>query len=354
LRLAAVEERVDADLEAGEHADLIGELETLIAAHPLRERLRGQLMLALYRSARQAEALASYRAARDRLSGELGLEPGAELQRLERAILQHDPALDRAPAQAATDMLLVVPSAIGRLDDLIVLAEPLGAPLLLACIVAAAEVGTATAALGSRARGLANARVAAFSSPDPGADLTRLATREGCALLLMDAGPAPLEGAAVAVLEHAPCDVALLVGGPPRAGPVLVPFGAGRHDWAALELGARVAGATGAPLRLIGALSGRNGRDASRLLADASLIVQRRSGVLAEPLLAPPGRKGVLALAADAGLLIVGFPDSWPEDGLGRVRSQLAAAPPAPTVLVRRGAGRQSPAATRFTWSLTG
>jgi hypothetical protein len=132
---------------------------------------------------------------------------------------------------------------------------------------------------------------------------------------------------------------------------VVVPFGAGRHDWAALELGARVAGATGAALRLIGALSGRSGRDASRVLADASLIVQRRSGVIAEPRLAPRGRHGVREAAADAGLLIVGFPERG--DGLGRLRAQLAAAPPAPLLLVRRGAGREAPAGTRFSWSRT-
>ena len=94
LRLATLEERIDADLAAGRHADLVGELESAIAEHPLRERLRGQLMLALYRSARQAEALAAYRAARRELAGELGLEPGGELRRLERAILRQDPALD--------------------------------------------------------------------------------------------------------------------------------------------------------------------------------------------------------------------------------------------------------------------
>ena len=72
----------------------IGELETLIAAHPLRERLRGQLMLALYRSGRQAEALHVYRAARQELADELGLEPGEALRRLEQAILQQDPELE--------------------------------------------------------------------------------------------------------------------------------------------------------------------------------------------------------------------------------------------------------------------
>ena len=177
----------------------------------------------------------------------------------------------------------------------------------------------------------------------------------------MDAGPSPLDGDAGLVLEQAPCDVALLVdsGGSLRDGPVLVPFGAGAHDWAALELGAWVARAVDAPLRLIGAADRKErGRDASRLLADASLIVQRTAGVLAEPYLANPGRRGITAVAAGAGLLVVGLSDRWRKEGLGRARSELAAAPPAPTVFVRRGTrpGGLAPAETRtrFGWSLTG
>jgi DNA-binding SARP family transcriptional activator len=95
LRLAAVEEHVDAELALGSHARVIGELEALVRDNPLRERLRGQLMLALYRSGRQAEALRVYDEGR-RLLDELGLAPGEELQRLQRAILQHDPDLDVA------------------------------------------------------------------------------------------------------------------------------------------------------------------------------------------------------------------------------------------------------------------
>jgi DNA-binding SARP family transcriptional activator/streptogramin lyase len=92
-RLAALEHRIDADLELGRHGQLVPELERLVYEHPLRERLRGQLMLALYRSGRQAEALDVYRSGRRLLDDELGLEPGAELRRLERAILEQDPAL---------------------------------------------------------------------------------------------------------------------------------------------------------------------------------------------------------------------------------------------------------------------
>jgi YVTN family beta-propeller protein len=98
-RLVALEDRIDAELALGEHAAVVGELEALVREHPLRERVRSKLMLALYRSGRQADALEAYRMTRRVLSGELGLEPGRELQRMHRAILDHDPKLDfAAPA----------------------------------------------------------------------------------------------------------------------------------------------------------------------------------------------------------------------------------------------------------------
>jgi DNA-binding SARP family transcriptional activator len=93
LRVAALEDRIEADLALGEHTSLAPELETLIAANPLRERLRRQLMLALYGSGRQAEALAAYREARSALD-DLGIQPTRTLRELEAAILRHDPALD--------------------------------------------------------------------------------------------------------------------------------------------------------------------------------------------------------------------------------------------------------------------
>ncbi len=100
LRLAAAEALAEAELALGRHAELVAELEGLVARNPLRERLRGQHMLALYRSGRQAEALEAYQAARSKLVEELGIEPGRALQELERAILRQDPALD-APALPA-------------------------------------------------------------------------------------------------------------------------------------------------------------------------------------------------------------------------------------------------------------
>jgi class 3 adenylate cyclase/tetratricopeptide (TPR) repeat protein len=100
LRLVCFEDRIEADLALGRQSELIAELETLVAEHPLRERPRGQLMLALYRAGRQAEALDLYRTTRRMLLDELGLEPGPGLRGLEQAILRHDPSLTQ-PARPA-------------------------------------------------------------------------------------------------------------------------------------------------------------------------------------------------------------------------------------------------------------
>ena len=124
LRVVALEERIDAELALGRHAALVGELEALVAAHPLRERLRGQLMLALYRCGRQAEALEVYRAARLALADELGLDPSPELQELERRMLQQDPRCAHrarpsveATALAAERRLVTVLAATPPADD---------------------------------------------------------------------------------------------------------------------------------------------------------------------------------------------------------------------------------------------
>jgi DNA-binding SARP family transcriptional activator len=96
-RVSALEQRLEADLALGRHREVIGELETLVAEHPYRERLRAQLMLALYRSGRQADALRAYQVGRRTLADELGLEPGQELKELEQAILRQDESVATAP-----------------------------------------------------------------------------------------------------------------------------------------------------------------------------------------------------------------------------------------------------------------
>ena len=106
LRLSTTEDRIDADLLLGQHGVLAAELESLVTRHPTRERLWAALMVALYRSGRQADAVRAYQRARDVLVGEMGLEPGAELRRLEAAVLAGDPALD-APARTTPAELAV-------------------------------------------------------------------------------------------------------------------------------------------------------------------------------------------------------------------------------------------------------
>jgi DNA-binding SARP family transcriptional activator len=111
LRLAALEDRLEAELEAGRHSDLIGELEAFADEHPLRERLRSQLMLALYRSGRQAEALQIYHDTRRVLVDELGIEPSPTLQQLHGAILRQDPTLEEGQP--------VAPAAEDRIKDVV-------------------------------------------------------------------------------------------------------------------------------------------------------------------------------------------------------------------------------------------
>jgi len=124
LYVAAVEERIEADLHLGRHVELVPELEVLVARHGLRERLRGQLMLALYRSGRQAEALDAYHAARRTLQAELGIEPGRALHELERAILSQDPALDQRPRTTPASVQpgrLAASALVGRDEELALL-----------------------------------------------------------------------------------------------------------------------------------------------------------------------------------------------------------------------------------------
>ena len=103
VRIEAIECGIEVSLASGRHQELTAELESLVGRHPLRETLRAQLMLALYRSGRQAEALAAYQSARLYLNEELGIEPSASLQQLERAILTQDPALDLPAEQAPVE-----------------------------------------------------------------------------------------------------------------------------------------------------------------------------------------------------------------------------------------------------------
>ena len=369
IRLAALEQRIDADLGLGRHVELVGELEQLAVEHPLRERLRGQLMLALYRSGRQAEALDVYQRARETLVEELGIEPARALQELARAMLNQDSSLDveRAPAPASS--VLGVARDERGLDDLVAVARPLaGLPareLILAQLVADEnELERATASLSRRSSSLdATTRTAAFTTADEAGDIVRLASAYDVPLVLV-AAAALREGGRLtpelaAILDRSPADLAIVLGSVElaRGGGIFVPFGGGEHDWAALELGAWLSRATGVQLRLVGTkadpVSGR--RDASRLLADASLAVQRLIGVQAEPLLAERSEESLVAAVEPASVVLVGISPRWRVEGIGATRRALLRARP-PAVLVHRGPrpGGLAPAeaGTRFSWTI--
>lgn len=386
LRLTALELRIEADLALGRHRELVGELERLVAENPLREGLRAQLMLALYRAGRQAEALDAYQEGRAALVEELGIEPGRALQELERAILQQDPSLERdvtptEPTSVADHperSLLVLPQDPANVGALLALAEPLARKppreLILAELVATDdELGEASARVLQHRAQLAEdgltARAAAFTTDGRGRDSVRFAVEQAVDLLLLDA-PAALVDTGLPpeeigeVLTGAPSDVAILVVRDDGRvtidadHPVLVPFSGADDDWSAVELAAWVAKAQNAPLQLAGAKgdpdAGR--RDASRLLARASILVQRMVDVAAEPALVEPGEEGLLEAAEIAGLVVLGLASHQRHVGLGGVRLALARDARPPTLLIRKGLrpGGLAPleTLTKFTWSI--
>jgi DNA-binding SARP family transcriptional activator len=153
-RVAAIEQRIEADLASGRSSELVGELESLVTAHPLREPFRAQLMLALYRAGRQAEALGAYRAARTALLDELGIEPSPRLQQLEQAILRQDDSLAAAAERTLTATALFLDLGVqGEVEA-----------------VAGRALALATDELGRTAqrveRGLADAVLAVFTDAD--------------------------------------------------------------------------------------------------------------------------------------------------------------------------------------------
>jgi DNA-binding SARP family transcriptional activator len=176
LRMVALEQRIDADLALGRHPQVVGELEALVREHPLRERTRGQLMLALYRCGRQAEALEAYRDGRRHMSDELGLEPGPELRELEAKVLAHSPELAPpvTPRRRGPPALAERPAgAVPRRRRLrAALAIVAGAVLLGgAALAAALRSGDDASGLRSVALDLAKDSLVAFSPGGRGPDV---------------------------------------------------------------------------------------------------------------------------------------------------------------------------------------
>jgi DNA-binding SARP family transcriptional activator len=357
---AALELRIEADVTLGRHAQLVPELEALVRDHPLRERLSSALMQALYGAGRQADALEVYRATRQAFVAELGIEPSPALRELEQAILRQDLELTSERRADAMRSIVVLVGDELRIDELLAIAEPLSRrprrELILARFTTDhQDLAASTAALAAHrdrltARGVA-CRVAVYTTSAAGAEAAQLATEEPVDLILADA---PLSD----LLEQAPCDVGVLTRGTGTAGgPIVTPFGGAEHDWSGIELAAWLAAALDTTLRLLGteanAALGR--RDASRLLARASLLVQQVVGIVTEPVLIPPGDRGVAEAAAGARLLVIGLSDRWRAEGIGSTRLAIAAATDTPILYVRHGLrpGGLAPTGTltRFTWT---
>jgi DNA-binding SARP family transcriptional activator len=365
LRLAAWEQAIDADLALGRHDQLQGELEVLCAEHPYRETLWAKRMLALYRCGRQADALAAFRAARRRLVGDLGIEPGDHLRVLEGAILRQDPSLgvsvSNATAPPEQTRRVLVSGTPADLPSLIEVAGALSDGELLAVghvaadadlVQATRDVRDACAQPASRAR----VRAAAFRSRNAARDLARLAQEQNAELVVVrlgEDGVLPLE-----LLSGCPADVALVdVRALDRFVIVMTPFTGTTHDWAALALSGRVAAALALPLELVGVDAGDAG-DASRVLASAALALARVAEIDAVPRLVRAAPGALAGAAADDGLVVTGVPEGYRRVGLGPARQALVERARGRAVLVHAGPrpGVLAPAgsSTRFTWSLAG
>ena len=305
LRLVVLERRIDADLTLGRNAELVPELEAVVGRNPLRERPRAQLMLALYRSGRQAEALEAYQEARRALVDGLGIEPSRALHELEAAILRQDPALDPAPAVTAPEpaadraLLIVVrdpanAAALVELGGALATSPP--RELIVARLVEpGGDLAGASALLGAAADPLSKrgvqARVAVFTTSTAGEDIVRLATEQDVDLLLLDAAPDELGNGFRDVLDAAPCDVGLLVGAPDAGGN-------GPRRGAVRRRGARLGG------RRSGRVAGEGDRRAVAPARHAGRRVQRAAGrepAARERVADPPARDGRRRRASSGG-----------------------------------------------------
>ncbi|MBA2381449.1 MAG: universal stress protein [Chloroflexi bacterium] len=211
-------------------------------------------------------------------------------------------------------------------------------------------------------------RVAALTSSRPELDLVRLAGESEVDLVVVDGHrpvlrSGPIGGAVGRVLSELACDVAIVLArgpsgietGPTR--PIVVPFGGAEHDWAALELAAGIAVGSAAPIRLLGvSRPDTEGGDPSRLLANASVVLQQLAGIVATSRVVHSVDGDLGAATADAGMVVAGLSERWQREGLGAARSGLLDAARAPVVFVRRGTrgGLLAPPdnLTRFTWSI--
>ena len=302
------------------------------------------------------------------------------LEELKRGHIAVQPDVSHFDALAPERSILVAPTDAQTLGGLLAIAEPIARKpareiILTRLLPDDSALADAMVALRDQrdallGRGLP-ARVAAFTSPDPGEDLVRMATEQDVDLLLIETtdeitAATELTGTLATVLEEAPCDVAVVAlrtgadDAEQASAPVFVPFGGSDNDWAAVEIGAWVATSRNAPLRLLGTRADRGDqkRDASRLLASVSLMIQQVTGVIAEPLLIAPGADGVIEASHQAQLIVTGLSDDWRKEGIGDVRATIARDATPPVMLIRGGLrpGGLAPdhTLTRFTWTIAG
>jgi Kef-type K+ transport system membrane component KefB/nucleotide-binding universal stress UspA family protein len=294
------------------------------------------------------------------------------------------PAAPTAPKEHA---IVVVALDSPNLADLLAIAEPLAGTepnreLIAVSLLEPSPISTGVAELDRRHQearkvlegfrpGVTRSGIvygtASLTSPHPARDLVRLAGNDRVDLILVD-GRRPVFGGDIlgepvrSLLEEAPPDVAVLLGRPDRSvqsrpeQPIVVPFGGAEHDWAALELGSWLAKALGRSIRLLGAAEGE--RDPSRLLGNASVVLQQLTGLAAEIRIVDRSEAGLSEAVSDASFLVLGLSTRWREEGLGAVRTELAEKVPVPVLIVRRGSrpGVLAPRdeLTRFSWSYTG
>ena len=366
LRITAQEDYGDTLTRLGRYSAAAEHLEQVVADNPLRERPLRLLVLALAHAGRQADALTTYRQGRQRLVDELGLEPSKELQEVEAAILRDD-LPRRGPAEVRQDparsLLVALISGLDDLPTMLQLTRPVpGCPRGHRTRGAAgrgnrwpgrrarrhgerAGTGLRRASGGGAAGSSRGVQLAVTRGPDrPGSPTNKTST---CCSSRPRAACSRTHGPA-ALLADAACDVAVVVGeGPLQDGPLLVPFTGAEHDCFVVVIAAWFAGATSATMRLAGTAEVAGWRDASRLLANASLAVQRALGVAAEPLLVQPSPGALVSAGREAGLVVVGLSDRWRQEGLGRARTELGArrraALPAGAPRQPRGSARPRP-----------
>ena len=374
LRLAATEARIDADLALGRSTDLIGELDALVAEHPLRERLHSQRILALYRAGRQREALDAYRELRRALVDAFGIEPTPPLRELERSILRHDPSLDVVAAVAAPPVrvrsILVVADDAAALDALLEIPSRLPRRRLRGSWSSCSSSPTRTRCPQPPPRSRCGAagcrrRPALSRSRRPTGQRTCCGWRRRTrSTSCCSARPTRWTASRCRRCSSICCRARRPTSrSSPRRERDRRAVESPCRSPAATTTGRRsrrrrwLAQATGEELRLVGARTadGTGRRDASLLLADASLAIQRLVGVDAAPRLVEPGVDRLIEALDGSALVAIGLPPRWQAEGLGGVRRELVGRLSAPLLLVHRGLrpGGLAPAAaaTRFSWS---